>query len=193
MSIERLKRMKHSLMSCIENQMGDLKNADAHELGEVVDMVKDLAEAIYYCTVTEAMENKSKESWQQPQTNNITYYTVPNNDWGRPINTQPSTIRWMGPDTNGDIGGNRGISYYDDGMTTRQMGISPNSRKMYMEAKDMHKGTAVQMQELESYMRDLSKDITDMIQDSTPEEKLLLQQKLLTLANKIKPNTNVSN
>ena len=86
----------------------------------------------------------------------------------------------------------RGITYYEDGMSPRMMGTSPTSRKMYIEAKDMHKGNAVQMQELEHYMKDLSKDITDMIQDSTIEEKTMLQQRLMTLANKINPN-NVSN
>ena len=219
MSIEALKEMKHSLMSCIQGQMGDLKNTDAHELGEAIDMVKDLSEAIYYCTVTEAMEQKSNEKVEQP-VNNINYYTMPtrpyndgnrffNGDWYERMYTEPSnnwgTVRYMGPDTNGNIGDNRyyttnssgnsthGVSYYEDGMNTRNMGVSPNSRKMYMEAKDMHKGTAVQMQELENYMKDLSKDVTDMIMDATPEEKLLLQQKLLTLANKIKPNGNVSN
>lgn len=224
MSTESLKEMKHSLMSCVQGQMSDLKNTDAHELGEAIDMIKDLSEAIYYCTVTEAMEQKAEEKQEQP-INNINYYTMPtrpyndgnryyNGDWYE--NWQP--VRYMGPDTFGRIGDsgyyggniddnrhygsgsttttstgtNMGRSYYEDGMNTRNMGMSPNSRRMYIEAKDMHKGSAVQMQELENYMKDLSKDITDMIQDSTPEEKLLLQQKLLTLANKIKPN-NVSN
>ena len=128
-------------------------------------------------------------------------YTEPMTTWGSQDNTW-GPVRYMGPDTHGNIGDNKyynagsgtntGRSYYEDRMNTRNMGMSPNSRRMYIEAKDMHKGSAVQMQELENYMKDLSKDITDMIQDSTPEEKLLLQQKLLTLANKIKPN-NVSN
>lgn len=61
MSIERLESMKNSLMSCVEGQFSDLKTVDAHELGEAVDMIKDLAEAIYYCTVTEAMNQKEEE------------------------------------------------------------------------------------------------------------------------------------
>ena len=165
MSIERLESMKNSLMSCVEGQLSDLKAVDAHELGEAVDMIKDLAEAIYYCTVTEAMNQKEEE--KKSQTNNINYYTTPSSEM-------------------------RGITYYEDGMSPRMMGTSPTSRKMYIEAKDMHKGNAVQMQELEHYMKDLSKDITDMIQDSTIEEKTMLQQRLMTLANKINPN-NVSN
>ena len=54
--MERLKSIKCQLISCVESQMGDLKSVDTKELGEVIDMIKDLAKAIYYCTVTEAME-----------------------------------------------------------------------------------------------------------------------------------------
>ena len=191
MSIQVLKDMKHSLISCAQSQMSDLKNADANELGAAIKMIKNLSESIYYCTVTEAMENKAEE--KRESVNNINYYTMPRTryyDGGWNDTWEP--VRHMGPDTHGNMGGgSSGISYYEDGMNPYHMGTSPNSRKMYMEAKDMHKGSAVQMQELEHYMKDLSKDITDMISDSTPEEKLLLQQKLLTLANKIKPNNNV--
>lgn len=59
--IERLKRMKETLASCIEGQLGNLKEVDAKELGEVVDMVKDLEEAIYYCTITKSMEEAEKK------------------------------------------------------------------------------------------------------------------------------------
>jgi len=56
MSIDNLKTMKEQLMSCVQGQLGDLSKVDAHELGEAVDMIKDLSEAIYYCTITESME-----------------------------------------------------------------------------------------------------------------------------------------
>ena len=64
-------------------------------------------------------------------------------------------------------------------------GRSPMSRKMYMESKEMHKGTPQQMKELEKYIQELSQDIVEMIKDATPEEKVMLQQKLSTLATKI--------
>jgi hypothetical protein len=56
MSIDNLKTMKEQLMSCVQGQLGDLSKVDAQELGEAVDMIKDLSEAIYYCTITESME-----------------------------------------------------------------------------------------------------------------------------------------
>lgn len=77
MEIEALKTMKDQLMSCVQGQLGDISKVDAHELGEAVDMIKDLAEAIYYCTITESME-KSDEVKKQGETN-INYYTTPYN------------------------------------------------------------------------------------------------------------------
>lgn len=59
--MEHLKNMKTKLVECIEKQInGNLEYTNAQELGEAVDMIKDLSEAIYYCTVTEAMEDTSK-------------------------------------------------------------------------------------------------------------------------------------
>jgi hypothetical protein len=75
MGIEALKTMKDQLVSCIQGQLGDISKADTHEMGEAVDMVKDLAEAIYYCTITDSME-KGSETRGREETN-INYYTTP--------------------------------------------------------------------------------------------------------------------
>lgn len=56
MSHERLRHMKETLMTCVENQLCNIYEVDADELGEVIDMLKDIEEAIYYSTITEAMK-----------------------------------------------------------------------------------------------------------------------------------------
>ena len=44
--IERMKAMKDKLISCVEAEMAEnLNTVDTRELGEAVDMIKDLAEA----------------------------------------------------------------------------------------------------------------------------------------------------
>lgn len=65
--MERLKRMKETLMSSVENELNNICEADCEELGAAVDMIKDLSEAIYYCTIVKAMEEGDEEK----------YYTVP--------------------------------------------------------------------------------------------------------------------
>ena len=49
----------HKLIELVEFEVDEhLETIDTCELGEVVDMIKDLSETIYYKTVTEAMEEK---------------------------------------------------------------------------------------------------------------------------------------
>ena len=98
--IERLKSVKECLMSTIQGQMGDLANVDAKELGEVVDMVKDLEEAIYYCTITKAMEESEKEGKHREK-----YYYDPAIHSGN--------IRYYDPSR--DIDRMYGRMYYDGG------------------------------------------------------------------------------
>lgn len=86
--MEQLKKMKEMLTSAVQGQMTHLDSVDAKELGEAVDMIKDLAEAIYYCTVTEAMEAKEKEGGNGHQRETmyypVMYYQeVPGNTDGR--------------------------------------------------------------------------------------------------------------
>jgi hypothetical protein len=57
---DRLKHMKEILLCAVETQLCELGEVDTKELGEAIDMIKDLEEAIYYCTVTEAMTNPQK-------------------------------------------------------------------------------------------------------------------------------------
>lgn len=59
--MDQLKHMKENLISCVQSQMTHLDTVDTKELGEVIDMIKDLSEAMYYCTITEAMEEKEEK------------------------------------------------------------------------------------------------------------------------------------
>ena len=60
--MERLEKMKDCLIACVESQIyNNLEQVDTKELGEAIDMIKDLAETMYYWTVTEAMVKKEKE------------------------------------------------------------------------------------------------------------------------------------
>lgn len=215
--MERLKRMKETLTSIVESQVmgGDLSRVDAEELGEVVDMVKDLAEAIYYCTVTEAMEDHSKEKGKEEYHHYYTERYVPELYYPRKYDMM-YTERDMdrdygrmyypgGGSSGGSSGGSGGQSGSSGGNNARgggtrgfyepypmmmerdeREGKSPYSRKSYMEAKETHQDKAVQMKELDKYIHELGDDITEMIHDASPEEKAMLQQKISTLATKIK-------
>ena len=201
MATEALKTMKEQLMNCVQGQLGDISKVDAHELGEAVDMIKDLAEAIYYCTITESME-KSEENKSQSETN-INYYTTPYYNKMYPdYRDMERTGGYMyyptggnggsmnGGSNGGNSGGSRGgRSYYTEmpdimGRDPRE-GRSPMRRRMYMEGKEMHNDPNSQLRELEAYLQELSSDITEMIKDASPEERATLHQKMTTLTSKI--------
>jgi len=164
---------------------------DTEELGEAIDMIKDLEEAIYYCTVTEAMNNPKKEhNWEmkksdhhQENGDSRMYYGYPMmySDNGRDHRDNGNS---NGMPNSGN--GTSSTNYYDDpeGRDYRE-GRSPMSRRMYMEAKHTGRDKATQLRELEKYMQELSQDITEMIADASPEEKQYLEKKITALASKI--------
>lgn len=59
------------------------------------------------------------------------------------------------------------------------------NRKAYLEAKHNNKDKAIQLRELEKYMQELTSDMIEMIQDSSPEEKQYLEKKISSLATKV--------
>lgn len=196
--MDQLKSMKEQLICQVQGQLGHLESVDTKELGEVVDMIKDLAETEYYCSITKAMEESEKEG----RNGNVYYYTMPYPDYDR------ERMYYSGGQGNGSYGGNQSgsRSYTPSYSMSRRMytpemreyeympemmmhdpreGRSMNSRRMYMESKEMHKDSATQMKELEKYVQDLGEDITEMIKNATPQEKQVLQQKIATLSTKI--------
>ena len=191
--MEQLKSMKNLLTSQVQAQLSNIEKADANELGAAVDMIKDISETMYYCSVVEAMEKAEKE---QEKNGNQVYYTE--RYYPMYMDKKLSDGRYA-EDRDGD-GRHNESRYIDDGTRYRYIpyydfnepvardlreGRSPRSRKMYMEAKEHHETKEVKMQELEKYMGELSKDITEMIGDASPEEKQMLRQKLQTLTQKI--------
>ena len=59
--MHRLYAIKNCFIECVEKHLCDLDAIDTKELGEVVDMIKDLEEAIYYATIVESMKESSGE------------------------------------------------------------------------------------------------------------------------------------
>ena len=178
--MEQLKHMKETLISCVQNQMSHLDTVDTEELGDVIDMIKDLEEAIYYCTITKAMEGKEKEGGNQYH-----HYYTEYRDMDRP---EGRMYYPEGGNEGNMSSGNNTRSYMEWNYPMerdRREGRSPMSRKTYMEAKEMHQPKTTQMKELEKYLQELSSDIVEMIQDASPEEKSFLEKKISALAVKI--------
>lgn len=196
MHIEKLKSIQECLASAAEAQVYDLENVDAQELGEVIDIIKDIEETIYYCTVTKAMKEGSEKE-------DMMYYTTTPygddkhpTDWdrmyytekgGHPNSTTHTERTMNNPSSTGKQGH---VSYYyerelPDAFQDEREGKSYRSRRMYMEAKESKQDKTAQMRELEKYAQELTQDIVDMIQDASTEERQFLSKKIALLANKI--------
>lgn len=165
----------------------NLECVDTHELGEVVDMVKDTAEACYYCSVVEAMEEANKEKEEYDSRRYYTPYWKKEKDW------EPYVDPYMDVEKRERTWLDRPHDYKEPVARDLREGRSPLTRRMYMEAKEHHEGKEVQMQELEKYMGELSQDVTEMIADASPEEKLMLHKKLTALTSKIEQLMNKPN
>ena len=150
---KRLITMIEKLANCIEPQFDMLEEIDCCELGQAVDILKDLEETLYYHTVTEAMKGEGAYG-----------------DWPE------------------ETSHNKKKDYHltDDSLIHDEChGRSCMNRKAYLEAKYSNKDKATQLRELEKYMQELTTDMVEMIQDSSPEEKQYLEKKISALASKI--------
>lgn len=211
--MERLKAMKNMLMSCAEGQMTHLDEIDAEELGEVIDMIKDLEEAIYYCTVIEAMNKPQEHGFEQEKQEHQQYYQQPmmyyDGGWGggRSYYNGGGSSSSSSGGGGGSSGGNSGGSSSSGGGSSSsgyggssmqytekeypyefrdlREGRSPRSRRMYMESRETHQDKASQMRELEKYMQELAQDLVEMVEGASAEEKQYLSKKISALSNKL--------
>lgn len=198
--MEQLKHMKEALINCVQGQMSHLDAVDAKELGEVIDMIKDIEEAMYYCTITKAMEEKEKNGGEQVHHHYTQNYYTPRDmdrsngrmyydDYPTEYNKMYYTENGNSSSSSGNGGSRSGSNNYSEleypMMRDKREGRSPMSRRNYMEAKEMHQPKTTQMKELEKYLQELSSDIAEMIQDASPEEKSFMEKKISALAAKI--------
>lgn len=194
--MDDLKQMKETLVKQVQAQLGDLGRVSTHELGEVIDMIKDLSESVYYCSIVEAMEESGED--KKAQSFYMNKYLPPYDEYYRDMErpegrmyytdrTRVSPQPTQGWDNVSSWEQNRQNDGYTYPITMRdnREGRSPMKRKAYIESKEMHQDKTMQMKGLEDYMSELSQDITEMIQMASPEEKAVLQKKLAALSSKI--------
>ena len=201
MHIEKLKSIQECLASAAETQIYDLENVDAQELGEVIDIIKDIEETIYYCTVTKAMEESEKYKDEEMMYYTPMYRETRERNGGQGYDSSRMYYTGSTGNSNGsssssqNSGMNRGnsnsnTSQYSEkefpgAFQDMREGRSPRSRRMYMEAKETKQDKTVQMRELEHYMQELTQDIMEMIEGASADERQYLSKKVSTLANKL--------
>lgn len=225
-----------------------IEQLDTKEMGEVAEIIKELAEAEYYAKISKAMDeseygedydeygtmdegrrgyrgqprsqsgrfirrgdgrrnNGGRRGYEEPMYYRMTpeMYHEYDAEELRDMDREQGRMYYsgsasssggsnrsnsMGGSQGGNTNGSRGYSDNMSNQRDSREGRSGQSRRNYMETKEMNKGNTpgekqAKMKELENYTKELAEDVTEMISDASPEEKQMLKTKMQTLIQKI--------
>lgn len=87
--MKKLCEIKDTLINLVEQQMTNPQCVNTHEMGEVIDMIKDLAETCYYVSIVEAMEDKEEHEESSRQTDTMYYGIGVMNDDNKKMGHSP--------------------------------------------------------------------------------------------------------
>ena len=87
--MKKLCKIKDTLINLVEQQMTNPQCVNTHEMGEVIDMIKDLAETCYYVSIVEAMEDKEDNEESSRQTDTMYYGIGAMNDDNKKMGHSP--------------------------------------------------------------------------------------------------------
>ena len=209
MHIERM----HKMIECLtEKALCELEkgteNVDTCEMGQVVDMIKDLNEAEYKAVIVKAMKKADEEKEEYDKMLLRELKEEYGEDAGRRFydhyrysdgrfapkghgtyrgysepyyHMTPEMYRDMDRDTHSRM-------YYTE--TGMNESVYDRAKRTYTETKEMHRGNTpedkkAKMQELERYAKSLTEDVVEMVSDMSDEEKNLLRTKMQILMQKI--------
>ena len=214
MDVKRMYCMTEKLAECAEKQFDAvIENIDTAEMGQVVDMMKDLSEAMYYRELTKAMQKFDAEDVMEmldSYGDGRKFYDHYRYADGRfapkgrgtyrrgyeePPYYHMTTEMYRNMENYRDMDRGSGRMYYTEPSMNYDSGSHMESRydmakRNYTESKELHRGNTAEdkehkMKELEKYMREIGSDIAEVISDASSEEKALLKQKLQVIMQKI--------
>lgn len=206
MHIERIHSMLEKLTECALSQMErGIECVDTCEMGQVVDMIKDLCEAEYHAKVTKAMEKYANEEilekWEAYSGDGRRHYDnyryksgrfAPKGSGRRGYIDYPVYDDYDGYDPMSTYYRERDIDreskgkmYYTEPQNESKLEVA---RRHYTEGREAHKAnTPEDKQEklnmLDGYLTELKEDTKMLITDMTPEERTMTKQKMQGILN----------
>lgn len=217
MHIERI----HKMIECLaEKTLCELdkgvENVNTEEMGEAVDMIKDLCEAEYKAVIVKSMKKADEEEeeynkellralkdeyGEEGGRRYYDEYRYANGRFapkGRGIRrgyTEPPyyhmPLNYNDMEYMRDMDKSRGKMYYSEPIAPHVSESNyDRAKRHYTETKEMHKGASTEdkehkMKALDMYIRELSGDISELLNDMTPDERNLLRTKMSNLASKL--------
>lgn len=217
MHVERI----HKMIECLtEKTLCELdkgvENVNTEEMGEAVDMIKDLCEAEYKAVIVKSMKKADEEEeeynkellralkdeyGEEGGRRYYDEYRYANGRFapkGREIRrgyTEPPyyhmPLNYNDMEYMRDMDKSRGKMYYSEPIAPHVSESNyDRAKRHYTETKEMHKGASTEdkehkMKALDMYIRELSGDISELLNDMTPDERNLLRTKMSNLASKL--------
>lgn len=190
----KMARIEEQLLSMLEiESMKGLENVDAEEMGKVVDMVKDLGEAKYYCSIVLAMDEEQGETMGY---NNRRYASGRFAPKGRgsmgyePMH-EPMETYGMGYSGGGSQGGSQGGSGYSQGgQGGRGMGYG-SAYSRYQQARMGYTQTGDKTAKkgmddaANEHMREVTDSMRDIWQEADQPQRVQLKNSLMRLMNEL--------
>lgn len=174
--MDNIKHMKTMLESAIYAEMNKgIDRANTDELGKAIDMLKDITETLYYCSIVKSMEDSETESkeyrkYYTPAMTPEIYRDVDRRTNGRMYYTETESTEsdMMQKDNEMPMNGSKSDRYRTDYMKSKRSGDTSN-----------------RMVHLDNYAKMLTEDVMEMLRDATENEKTLIRSKMSALASKI--------
>lgn len=207
MHIKNIHSMIEKLSECAKVELDKgVENIDTKEMGEVAEIIKELSEAEYYAKISKAMDEAEygeDYDYMGAYDERKGYRGQPRDSRGRYMRRRGRMgyIEPMMYDERREADYMDGKMYYDGSASTdggqmasrmQRDGESESrydrARRGYEEAKNMNENSAdgkrKSMESLESYMKELSEDMTQFIGKMDANEKAMVKSKLQNLMTK---------
>lgn len=167
------------IMECVKAKVDGIgidnfEGQNLDDLKDFTEIVKNIVEFDKDYLIVEAMEN-SRDDYRR--------YTEPPY-YHMPVNY--NDMEYMR-----DMDKSRGKMYYSEPIAPHVSESNyDRAKRHYTETKEMHKGASTEdkehkMKALDMYIRELSGDISELLNDMTPDERNLLRTKMSNLASKL--------
>lgn len=170
MHIKRIHEMTEYLTEygkCMIESGVNGKNVNICDAEKVIDMIKDLCEAEHHARLAKCLEKDEETGEQEKRTAEI-MRDIDRVSRNRLYFTEPMK---------------------EDNKKHEESKLE-RAKRMYAEAKELHADNTpdakqAKMQKLDEYARELSNEITEIMDDTTVEEHTLMKNKLQTLLQKL--------
>ena len=209
MDIKRMHEMIEKLSEAAECEFSKgIENVDTCEMDKVVDMMKDLSEAMYYRTLTKAMQESDTEEimemFDKYGDDGKRYYDMWRYKSGRfapkgrgtrrgyeeppYYHMNPDMYREHEPEYWRDMDRKDGKMYYTEPITMESR--YDKAKRMYTETKTKHNSGSVEDKQLtlkegEKMLNVIIDELMEMVSDATPEMKNMIKTKGMSAMQKI--------